>query len=300
MSRTGSELATPVRRAAVAGSFYPGDPVELRGLVMAQLASAPPRPDDIAVTADGLAGILVPHAGLVYSGHVAAVAWGQIARTRPSTIVLLGTNHRAGWLDGVGVWDAGIWRTPMGDVSVDADLAAEILELGAPFVLDRDAHRTEHSLEIQLPFVVATMPRTRIVPIAVSTGTGRSAVLVGERLGSLLARRRAGGDVVAVAISTDMAHYPPAGTAAWVTDELTPFIVGLRPADLADAEAEVTRAGLPGVACGMCGIEPAVVGCAALRAMGASDGIRLAAATSAEAGGGEERTVGYLSVAFPA
>jgi AmmeMemoRadiSam system protein B len=96
-----------------------------------------------------------------------------------------------------------------------------------------------------------------------------------------------------------MAHYPPATVGARVTEALVPIILALEPAQLAHREAEIADSGLRGVACGMCGIEPTVLGLAALRAMGVERGIRLAAATSADVGGPSGRTVGYLSVAFP-
>jgi AmmeMemoRadiSam system protein B len=101
---------------------------------------------------------------------------------------------------------------------------------------------------------------------------------------------------VVVAISSDMAHYPAAGVAERVTATLLPSIMSLDSAGLARAEAATRRE--PGVSCGMCGIEPTVLGLAALRAMGAALGVPLAAATSADAGGDPRRTVGYLAVAF--
>lgn len=301
-----------VRRPAVAGSFYPADPVELAELVDGLLESARPPDDAVAAVEAGLAGILVPHAGLVYSGHVAAVAWrlaagawrlaagaALAASDAPTTLVMLGTNHRAGWLHGIGVWEAGTWRTPLGDMAVDEDLAAQIVALGPPFMVDRDAHRSEHSLEVQLPFVSRTLPGARIVPLAISAGGGELAVSAGARLGTLLAKRRAKGIRTSLAISTDMAHYPPATVGARVTEALAPIVLALEPTRLAQREAEIADSGLPGLACGMCGIEPTVLGLAALRAMGVEQGIRLAAATSADVGGPSGRTVGYLAAAFP-
>jgi len=133
----------------------------------------------------------------------------------------------------------------------------------------------------------------------VGTGPGRRGVEAGARLGAMLGARRAAGEPILLAISTDMAHYPAAGVAERVTAVLLPHILGLDPESLGEAEAALTRAE-PRVSCGMCGIAPAVLGLAALRAMGARPGIALATATSADAGGDPRRTVGYLSVAFEA
>lgn len=300
--RPPEDAVAPARRPAVAGSFYPGDPVELADLVDRLLEAA--RPVDAVATAvgTGVAGILVPHAGLGFSGPVAAAAWrlaGSVLTATDATIVMLGTNHGAWWLDGVGIWDAGAWRTPLGDVEVDEDLAAGIAALGPPFAIDREAHRIEHSLEVQLPFVRRALAGARIVPLAVGAGTGDVAIGAGDRLGALLAARRAGGEHIGLAISTDMAHYPQAAVAARITDELAPIILALDPIRLARREADIAQAGLPGVACAMCGIQSSVLGLAALRAMGVERGLRLAAATSADTGGSPGRTVGYLAAAFP-
>jgi AmmeMemoRadiSam system protein B len=302
MTTSADTSVAPARRPAVAGSFYPADPDELIGLIDDLLAGA--RPPDVgqADAPTALAGILVPHAGLVFSGPVAAVAWRLVARVlggADTTVVMLGTNHAAWWLDGVAVWNAGAWRTPIGDVEVDEELAARIAGLGAPFAVDRDTHRAEHSLEVQLPFVARALPGARIVPLSIGAGRGGLAREAGQRLGTLIAERRRGGSSVSLAISTDMAHYPPAAVGTRITEALAPSILALDPAQLARREGEVTTSGLPGVACGMCGIEPTVLGLAALQAMGVERGIQLAATTSADAGGPPSRTVSYLAVAFP-
>ena len=215
-------------------------------------------------------------------------------------VVLLGTNHRAGWLDGVAAWASGAWAVPSGALDVDGTLAADIVALGSPFHIDRDAHHGEHSIEVQLPLLAAAAPGTRIVPLAVSAGTGRRAIEAGARLGRLLAARRSAGDRIVLAISSDMAHYPPADACELATQSLLPAILGLDPARLATLEEGMRHAGIHGLACGMCGIDPAVLGLAALRAMGATTGTMLAASTSADAGGPPDRTVGYLAARFDA
>jgi hypothetical protein len=340
MNAMGGSRATRVSRPmAVAGSFYPAGAGQLAATVdelvgAAGVAFPPPAGLDLA----GLAGVLVPHAGLVYSGVVAAAAWrtllpapvpsggvpassrGAPASSRgasassqgapaasggasasfapPTTIVLLGTNHGAGWLNGVGAWDGGPWRTPLGEAEIDRELTEAVLALGAPFAADARCHQGEHSLEVQLPFTRRLAPGARIVALSVGAGTGARAIEAGERLGQLLAARRTVGQDVVIAISSDMAHYPAADVAQRVTATLLPPIVSLDGARVAHAEAAMRRE--PGVSCGMCGIEPTVLGLAALRTMGAAPGVPLAAATSADAGGDPHRTVGYLAVGFTA
>jgi len=295
--------AGPARSPAVAGSFYPGNANELGALVDELIAAAEVRhPAPAGLGPGPLVGILVPHAGLVYSGLVAAAGWRLLLapaapdRTSP-TVVLLGTNHGAAWLDGVGAWDSGPWRTPLGEVAPDPALTRAVIDLGEPFGPDARCHLGEHSLEVQLPFLARLAPGARIVALSVGAGTGARAIEAGTRLGRLLAGRRAAGEPILLAISSDMAHYPAASVAERVTAALVPHIVGLAPDALAADEAEATWSER-GVSCGMCGIEPTVLGLAALRAMGARPGAVIAAATSADAGGDSRRTVGYLAVGF--
>lgn len=288
-----------LRRPAVAGAFYPGSGPVLDETT-AELFRAAERLPGVAEAMTGTpVGLLVPHAGLVYSGVVAAAAWSQLARSAPeTTVVLLGTNHGAGWLDGVGVWDTGAWRIPNCEVSVNSDLAASILALGPPFNVDRAAHASEHSIEVQLPLLRHALPGAYVVPLAVSAGRGRAARAAGERLGRLLLEQHDAGHNVVLAISTDMAHYPAHAACARVTRVLAPDIIALDAAGLAAREEAVAVRGVPGLVCGMCGIEPTILGLAALRAMGATSGTLLASATSADAGGSATRTVGYLAVRF--
>ena len=155
--------------------------------------------------------------------------------------------------------------------------------LGAPFGADTRCHLGEHSLEVQLPFVARLAPGARIVALSVGAGTGPRAIEAGERLGRLLAERRSAGRGNPPRDQQRHGPLPAGGGRERVTAALLPHVVGLDPENLATAEAGLVRRE-PGVSCGMCGIEPTVLGLAALRAMGVRPGLALAAATSADAG----------------
>ena len=302
---------TAVRQPAHAGTFYPASPEALGRLVDAQLAD-PQRatpveplrqgghdPGPATATSRRPAGLVVPHAGLVYSGRVAAAAWETLRENPPDVIVIAGTNHYEAGLSGIAVWPDGAWQTPIGDVPVDADLAASIAALGEPFLALPDAHRREHSIEVQLPFIARACPGTPIVPLLVSFGWARAGIGAGTVLGRLLAARRAEGLDVVLAASTDFAHYPSATDAEAVTRTLLPPLLDVDGDALGRLEDALRQSDIQGLACGMCGIEPAVFALAALRAMGVDRGALLAAATSADVPGGDPwRTVGYAAVAF--
>ena len=240
--------------------------------------------------------MLVPHAGLAFSGAVAATTWRLVGELNPTTIVLAGTDHQA-WAGGVGVWTGGAWRTPLGEVQIDRQLAARIAELGSPFAAEDSAHEAEHSLEVQLPLLIRACPSARIVPLAVSPRLGNHAE-AGARLGWLLAHLRAAGERVLLVASSDLAHYPPANVCEAVDRELIEPLLRLDGDALLELETRLVGANLPGLVCGLCGIDPVRFSLAALREMGARKGYLLAAATSADAGGDRRRTVGYAAAAF--
>jgi AmmeMemoRadiSam system protein B len=286
-----------VRPPAHAGSFYPRDPVVLRRLVDELSA------DVVTDLPSGarLIGLLVPHAGLVYSGAVAARAWRSLHSEPTRSAILAGTNHWVPGYDAIGVWPDGAWACPVGEVPVDARLARAILRIGGAFRPDTDVHREEHSLEVQLPFLAPA--RRPIVPLLVGLRERGALAEAGERLaGALLALDHLRPDEprpVLVA-SSDLAHYPDEATAHRVDDEVLEPIVALDAAELARREHAFRRGALPGVSCGACGLEPILLTIATARALGATRGVVLATATSADAGAGPERVVGYAAVAFVA
>ncbi len=284
------------RRPAVAGMFYPAEPRQLGSLVATLLAGAAGAPRPEGLGAADVAGLLVPHAGLVYSGAIAALSWTLAGEIAPATIVLAGTDHQA-WAAGVGVWTGGAWRTPLGDVPIDDSLAAAIAALGPPFAPDDAAHLEEHSLEVQLPLLIRACPAAKIVPLAVSPRLTIHAQ-AGVMLGRLLAERRAAGESILLVASSDMAHYPPARVCEETDAELLEPLLRMDAEGLRAGESRALAANRPGLVCGLCGIDPVRVSLVALTEMGSTRGVLLGAATSADAGGDSRRTVGYAAAAF--
>ena len=289
-------MSGKLRQPAVAGTFYPAEPERLSSLVAALLAGAARAPRPEGLNLGSVAGLLVPHAGLVYSGAIAALSWALAGEIGPATIVLAGTDHQA-WAAGGGGWPGGAGRPPLGDAPIDAGLAAAIAALGPPFAPDDAAHLEEHSLEIQLPLLIRACPVARIVPLAVSPRL-TSHAQAGVMLGRLLAERRAAGESILLVASSDMAHYPPARVCEETDAELLEPLLQLDAEALRAGEARVLLANRPGLVCGLCGIDPVRVALTALTEMGAARGILLGAATSADAGGDSRRTVGYAAAAF--
>lgn len=290
-----------MRPAAHAGTFYPAEPGALARQVDALLdAARRGRPS----RATPPLGLLVPHAGIDWSGPVAARGWLELepdpaAPGPPPTVVVLGTNHFARWPRGISAWPGGPWWTPLGEVALDEALRRRVVALGGAFAARAEPHLEEHSIEVELPFLVRVRPDARIVPLLVGPLGGDDLRVAGAALGQLLAEVRAAGHPVVLAASSDLAHYPSRTVAERVDAESLEMIAALDADRLARHEAAVESAAVAGLDCALCGIEPVLCLLGALRALGATVGSVLAHATSADAPLGEpHRVVGYAAVRF--
>ena len=185
-----------VRSPAVAGSFYPDSPTVLSARVEKFVDGA-----EFTETTSKLIGLIVPHAGYVYSGHVAGHAYKQLVGQSFDTVVLLGLSHRYR-IDGAAVYARGAFRTPLGDIEIDEDLAAEIM-LDSDIVDLPPAHANEHSLEVQLPFLQYTLPDFRIVPILLQDDSPENVVPLGHAIAEAMRDRSC-----LLIGSTDLCHYP--------------------------------------------------------------------------------------------
>jgi hypothetical protein len=272
----------PVRRAAVAGSWYPGTASELRGTLDRYLAAA-----GSARLEGRLVGLISPHAGLKYSGPVAAHAYACLRGLPPRTVVLVGPSHRVAF-DGVSVYARGAFETPLGTIPIDDELAAGLIAAD-PVVADLPRpHRDEHSLEMQLPFLQHVMPGLRIVPLLM--GSQRREEV--DSLASALAAVLPGRGALLVA-SSDLSHYHPAALA----NRLDAQVVS----DVERFDAEGLMARLESSPEHACGGGPMVVAMKAARALGAAGTTVLRYADSGDAGEGDKsRVVGYLAAAMTA
>lgn len=209
-----------VRLPAVAGLFYPDDPAELRALLAEYLDAAEER-EDIPPAPKAM---VVPHAGYIYSGPVAASAYVALkpAAAKIERVVLLGPAHRVA-VNGLAVPSATAFRTPLGDVPIDRDAVAKALTLPQVKVNDR-AHAPEHSLEVHLPFLQTLLPRFALVPFVVGDAAPAE---VGEVIELLW-----GGDETLVVVSSDLSHYLDYATARRVDSVTAQAIEQLRPADV--------------------------------------------------------------------
>ncbi len=270
-----------IRRAAVAGTWYPGTAAELAAAVDGYLAGVGAEP---AGQLTELVALIAPHAGLMYSGPVAAYAYRQLLGRSVGLVVLVGPSHFLGF-EGVSIYRAGGFETPLGIADIDEECASAIMA-AAPIVHERAAaHAREHSLEMQLPFLKRVAPEARIVPLVVGRQTAETALALGEALGAVLKGRNA-----LLVASTDLSHYHDAATAARLDGLVIDHVSGFDADGLQRAlDAQPEHA---------CGGGPTVAVMRAARYLGARDSLILKYADSGDVSGDKTTVVGYLAAAL--
>jgi MEMO1 family protein len=267
-----------LRQPAVAGRFYPDDAAELARDVETYLAAGRE-----AGAARRVMALVAPHAGYMYSGGVA----GQVfARAMvPERVVVMGPNH-TGRGERISVVPVGGFAVPGGTVPIDDELAAAILDEVPGARPDVDAHRMEHSVEVELPFLRALAPAVKFVPMVLSGLSERDSIAVGEGLARAV--DKVGGEVLVVA-SSDMSHYLPDAEARRV-DRIA--LDALLTGDAATLHRTVRERDIS-----MCGVIPTTAMLAYARTAGAATQPELVAyATSGDASGDRSRVVGYAGV----
>ncbi len=215
----------PVRHPAVAGLFYPDDPQDLDRAVDGYLHHAKPPADEAAPPK----AVIVPHAGYIYSGPVAASVYARLGPVREAIrrVVLIGPAHRVP-LSGLAVSGAEAFITPLGPVPVDQASVEAILALPQVQVLDA-AHQDEHSLEVHLPFLQRVLDRFAIVPLVAGRASPEQVAEVLDRLW--------GGDETLILISSDLSHYHDYDTARRLDAATSRAIEALRPEDIGPPDA---------------------------------------------------------------
>jgi AmmeMemoRadiSam system protein B len=268
--------ASPVRHPAVAGRFYPRDPEALRQEVSAYLSQTPSQK-----TIRGL-GCIAPHAGYMYSGHVAGAVFAGLEI--PELCVVLCPNH-TGMGRPLAIMSEGTWETPLGSIPVAADFAADLKQRCPLLQEDSAAHRSEHALEVELPFLQARQPKLRFVPIALGTREFEALEQLGLALAEAIMAQR---EPVLIVASSDMNHYE--------TDSITRIKdqSAIEPILQLDARALYDVVTQQHVS--MCGFGPAVTMLTAAKKLGGVSADLVKYATSGDISGDLDTVVGYAGI----
>ena len=268
-------MGATVRHPAVAGRFYPRDRNRLREDVESYLA-----PQSAPATA---LGCVVPHAGYVYSGAVAGAVYAQI--DLPRRCIVLCPNH-TGKGRPLAIMSSGAWETPLGSAPIDSALAEVLKERFALLTEDESAHRSEHAIEVELPFLQVRRPNFNFVPIALGTGQFEILEKLGEAVAEVVKEQKEG---ILLIASSDMNHYENDAVTRVKDHKALDRILALDPAGLYEV---VTRQDVS-----MCGFGPAIVMLTAAKELGAKSAELIRYATSGDVSGDRDTVVGYAGVA---
>lgn len=263
------------RQPAVAGTFYEGTPDRLRAQVDRCFI------DEVPETKERFLGAVVPHAGLMYSGHVAAAFYGRAEL--PKRFVILCPNHT-----GAGHFAAinreGAWRTPLGDVAIDTRLADALMAKTKLLAEDSQAHAREHSLEVQLPFLQRLLPAFTFVPICLGAHRFDYAEEIGRAIAAVLKEEQD----VAILASSDLNHYEDQETTLRKDRLAIDQVLALDPKELWRVVDEYDVS--------MCGFIPTTTMLVAANELGAKNAKLVKHATSGDINRDYAHVVGYASI----
>ena len=268
-------MGATVRHPAVAGRFYPQNP----GVLLAEVHSY------ISPVAEPVAalGCVVPHAGYMYSGHVAGAVYARLQI--PQRCILMCPNH-TGMGKPLSIMSEGAWETPMGSVPVDSELATTLKERFSFLSEDAAAHRFEHAAEVQLPFLQACQPQVVFVPIAVGTSQFEALDGLGHAIAEVVASRE---QRVLIIASSDMNHYEPDAITRVKDQKAIDRMLALDARGLYDVVMDEDIS--------MCGFGPTVAMLTAAKQLGATAAELIKYATSGDVSGDRNMVVGYAGVA---
>ncbi len=262
------------RTPAVAGKFYDGTDIGLRKQIEQYVVSGQPRTDAV--------GILVPHAGLIYSGAVAGQVYSSISM--PKTFIMLGPNH-TGLGHAVSLMDDGAWEVPTGSLSIDRRLASRILQGTMLAVSDSQAHAYEHSLEVQIPFIAYFSRDVSIVPIAIMSASYESCRELAEGIAVAI---QSVDYPVTILASSDMSHYVSNKIARQKDKKAIDRMLDIDPRGLYDTVLQERIS--------MCGVFPATVMLIAAQLLGAKNARLIKYMTSGDVSGDYSSVVGYAGI----
>jgi hypothetical protein len=265
-----------IRNPVVSGQFYPESPSELRAMIEEMV-------DKEAVKEDVI-GLISPHAGYIYSGPVAGAVISRIKFK--DTFIILGPNH-TGRGKPLSIMTKGAWKTPLGEVQLDSELAKQILATSSHLQEDYGAHQYEHSIEVQLPFLQYFKRDIRLVPIVLAYSPGATYKEIGRELARAI--KDLDREVVIIA-SSDMTHYEPQESAQQKDNQAIEAILDLNEDELLKRIEQFNIS--------MCGYGPAVSLISAAKELGAASAKLVRYQTSGDTTGDYSAVVGYAGIAI--
>lgn len=278
-------LYAQTREPAVSGAFYPSDPGVLKETVSEFINNA--QIEKTSLPNGQLIGLVCPHAGYPYSGPVAGYSYKLLEGLSFDTVIVIGPNHRVWGFNSVSIWNKGLFKTTLGEIQIDAELAGSIInENPKKFLFYPEAQKDEHSIEVQLPFLQVVMKDFKIVPIVMGDFSQSTCKELANAILKSIGTRK-----VLVIASTDLSHDMPYDMAVGMDKLGLDYAENLDIEKLIEAEANGKTQ--------MCGFGPVLTLIYLAKEMGDIKGILLKYANSGDVTGDKHgRIVGYGAVAF--
>jgi AmmeMemoRadiSam system protein B len=269
---------TAVRKPAVAGMFYPGDPDELRSTIkgLLQQAKKKSHPGDLQA-------LIVPHAGYLYSGLTAAHAYTLLSDRKIDTVALIGPSHRE-YFDHISIYSGAAFETPLGAVQIDQQLRDALVACSPLVRMAHEGHRAEHSLEVQIPFLQMTLSGYKILPIVMGDQSSDVCNVLSKALTKVLKGKNA-----LIVASSDLSHFYSADVARTLDSRAIEAIRSLN-SDLLLEEIDLQKTEA-------CGGGPIIAAIGAAKQLGATDCTILHSCNSGDISGDIQSVVGYVSAA---
>ncbi len=287
----GEIMSEEIRKPAVAGQFYPGKADELKKMIDGYLAEAEVKHGELPMAA-----IIVPHAGYVFSGRTAAWGFKQLEGRKYDTAIIIGASHQIPF-GFVSVYTGDKWRTPLGTIDIDKDLAKALMERSTKYKPTPDYHQGEHSLEVEVPFLQIIQKEIKILPLLLGQISYADQVQLGKDLAEVI-KKGANDKKILIVCSTDLSHYPDYETAKKVDAQTIDAMVEMDTEKL-ESLARKNEGRVRGVSTICCGQGAVVATITAMKQLGASKATRLFYQNSGDSVYGEhDRVVGYGAVAF--
>jgi MEMO1 family protein len=277
-----------IRSPVVAGKFYPDDSFKLKNALKYFFEDAVPG------SAFAPIAIITPHAGYIYSGQIAADAFNQAKNFDFDVIIILGTNHTTAGFNKISVYPKGGFRTPFGVASIDSDITEQLLKTDPDCVSDISPHATEHSVEVEVPFIQYLFPKAKIVPIIV----GSEDLSLCTRFGKVLADVIKGKKALIVA-SSDLSHYPNYEDAVSTDKNTLDVIKTMNTTNIRQQLNRKLNSGISSLVTCACGEGPILATISTVNQLGGNNVSIISYANSGNTlVGDNDKVVGYGAIAF--
>ncbi len=290
MRKNPEKTSADTLKPNVAGQFYPADPSVLSSDIQKYLEDA-----NISPASKRVLAIMVPHAGYVFSAPVAAYSFRHVQNQHVDTVLFIALAHRG--TEGGAVYNGHYFETPLGKIPVDTEIVSQLIEAGTPLHASTSPYLSEHSVEVNLPFVQTVFPKAKVASILITQTDPPLCRKIGQIVADVI--RKNTNKSVLICVSSDMSHYPPYDDANRIDQAALQSMESLDPEMILKNIQKLERESVPNLHCVLCGSAAMLTAVEAARELGAKEAKTLCYRNSGDSPYGDhQRVVGYGAFAI--